>query len=267
MSKRISLDEGAKRSIQNNPSLNPSNCFVLFNVTVNQFVSSNDSNPIITNCSSDNSFIISMNNSNSISNPQKFLNAVMLNYSSKKISQKNPFSPEEDNLISYLVKSYGENNWAKISKCMKQMNYDRNIRQCKERYNHYLNPKINNSEWTTDEDELLIKKVEQIGKRWKILEDYFQGRTEVSLRNRFNMLIRKREKCDNKKERKINIMSSNFSFLDDYYGKKRDTSKFQEKKTHISENEFQNAEDMKLDFFESLDENIDIHMNDDSYFY
>lgn len=143
---------------------------------------------------------------------------------SKLISNKlhkNPFSVEEDKLILKLVKTIGENKWVDISKCMRKKHYNRNSRQCKDRYFHYLNPNINRLMWTSEEDELLLEKVENEGKRWKRFESFFPGRTEVSLRNRYNLLIRKKDKNEKKKEKKTekkdNIMSDSFTFLDSYY--------------------------------------------------
>lgn len=134
---------------------------------------------------------------------------------------KNPFSIEEDKLILKLVEIIGENNWVDIAKYMKKKNYDRNSRQCRDRYYHYLNPNINKLMWSKEEDDLLMEKVENEGKKWKKFEKFFPGRTEVQLRNRYNLLARKMEKIEKKKEKKIekkrNIMSDSFSFLDSYY--------------------------------------------------
>ena len=95
------------------------------------------------------------------------------------------FTCEEDEKLKELVKKY-ENDWQKISKEMK----DRNIRQCKERYNHYLSPNIKHSEWNLEEDLKLIEIVEEVGKKWKVFEQYFPGRTEIDIRNRFHVLFR-----------------------------------------------------------------------------
>lgn len=134
---------------------------------------------------------------------------------------KNPFSIEEDKLILKLVEIIGENNWVDIAKYMKKKNFDRNSRQCRDRYYHYLNPNINKLTWSKEEDDLLLEKVENEGKKWKKFEKFFHRRTEVQLRNRYNLLARKIEKNEKKKEKKIekkrNIMSDSFSFLDSYY--------------------------------------------------
>lgn len=149
----------------------------------------------------------------------------------KKGTQKNPFTYQEDKVLLSLVNSVGEKNWVTISMIMKQMNYDRNGRQCRDRYYHYLDPKINNdASWSPEEEDLLVKTVEKNGKKWKWMEKIFPGRTEVSLRNRYHLIIRKKIKKENQKARlQNNIMSSNYDFLDKY-APTRKTQKITKKK-------------------------------------
>ncbi|KAK8886886.1 hypothetical protein M9Y10_037919 [Tritrichomonas musculus] len=109
-------------------------------------------------------------------------------------SSREIFTINEDKKLIELYSIY-QDDWKTISEFMP----NRTIRQCKERYLHYLSPEISQSLWTEDEDELLIQKVNTIGKRWKILEQFFKGRTEISIRNRWNMLVRK-EKREIKKQ-------------------------------------------------------------------
>ena len=107
----------------------------------------------------------------------------------KHKSLKKVFTVEEDNRLIELHSIY-KDNWKKISDLMPK----RTIRQCKERYFHYLSPDISQSQWTEDEDELLIKKVNLFGKKWKSFENFFKGRIEISIRNRWNMLERKQKR-------------------------------------------------------------------------
>ena len=130
-------------------------------------------------------------------------NSIKFNNSSNTSSQKNHFTLEEDEFLLHLVKSIGIRNWQKISLEMKKNNIERNGRQCRDRYIHYLDPNINkNSKWTPEEDSLLIKSTQKHGKKWKVMEKIFPGRTEVSLRNRYNLLMRKERKEHMKIEKK-----------------------------------------------------------------
>jgi hypothetical protein len=97
------------------------------------------------------------------------------------------FSPEEDSTLMALVQKFGQGNWQSIASYMN----GRTSRQCKERWIHYLDPTIIVKPWTKREDRLLEQKVGELGKKWKQLEMIFPGRTEISLKNRYNVLLRK----------------------------------------------------------------------------
>lgn len=119
---------------------------------------------------------------------------------------KKPFTNIEDEILLSLVKMYGPRKWQKISLQMKKLNYNRNGRQCRDRYYHYLDPHINiGNEWSQQEDELILDTVDKIGKKWKSMEKMFVGRTEVALRNRYNLLIRKKTKENKLNEKKSGI--------------------------------------------------------------
>jgi hypothetical protein len=97
------------------------------------------------------------------------------------------FTAEEDSKLMTLVQKLGQSNWQSIASYMN----GRTNRQCKERWVHYLDPNIVAQPWTRREDRLLEQKVSEVGKKWKQLEALFPGRTEISLKNRYNVLLRK----------------------------------------------------------------------------
>jgi hypothetical protein len=101
------------------------------------------------------------------------------------------FSPEEDDRLRELVSRHGEHNWQVIAAELGR----RAARRCKERWTHYLAPTIMRASWSVREDQLLDEKVAQLGKKWKLLEVYFPGRTDIGLKNRYNLLTRKRNKA------------------------------------------------------------------------
>lgn len=139
-------------------------------------------------------------------------NPLITHYNSIKYYKKKPFSPEEDEVLLNLVETQGIGNWQKISIKMKNYNFDRNGRQCRDRYYHYLDPSIKmNCDWTPEEDSLILKYVEKKGKKWKGMEKNFPGRTEVSLRNRYNLLMRKKVKEQKKtgKKEKLSFDTKN----------------------------------------------------------
>ena len=66
----------------------------------------------------------------------------------------------------------------------------RNPRQCKDRWSNYLNPNLNVGDWTQEEDDLILKKREELGPKWKIIATFFNNRTDSMIKTRYNALIR-----------------------------------------------------------------------------
>lgn len=115
----------------------------------------------------------------------------------KKPPLKVKFSPEEDAKLLNLVQQYGAKNWIKISQLMET----RNPRQCRERYNNYINPNLRKDEWKKEEDDLIEEKVLEFGPKWNKISKFFDNRSDYSIRNRWMMLERhkaKSKKIDNK---------------------------------------------------------------------
>lgn len=100
------------------------------------------------------------------------------------------FKPYEDYIINSLASPNGENDWCKISKSLK----NRTARQCRDRWNNYLNPALNKTEWKKEDDELLMKLYNEKGPQWKLFCDILNGRSINDVRNRCFKLIRKSKK-------------------------------------------------------------------------
>ena len=124
------------------------------------------------------------------------MNSFVIEYPTKtsRPHPKDKFTSEEDNLLVELVSQIGEDNWALISSKIN----GRNTRQCRERWNKYLSPKVNTSAWTIEEDNLLYSKYNEFGAKWKQIAKYFIQRTDINVKNRFLKLERHRKKKENK---------------------------------------------------------------------
>jgi len=88
------------------------------------------------------------------------------------------------------VGTYGT-HWFQVAKMLPGRTDD----QCAKRWRENLDPTISRKPWTKDEDELLMKTYEKIGKRWKDLASHFQGRPPVHCRNRVQSLVRARRRA------------------------------------------------------------------------
>ena len=98
------------------------------------------------------------------------------------------FKPEEDNLLTRLVKRY-HHDWVKIAK---QMN--RTQRQCRERWKYFLSPRINKEPFTQEEDTKLKKLVQKYGTNWKKIRKHLHThRTLIQIKNRYKHFFERRK--------------------------------------------------------------------------
>ena len=105
-----------------------------------------------------------------------------------KTPVKSKFSPQEDSKLLSLVLEHGSKNWLQISKLMGT----RNPRQCRERWNNYINPDLRKDPWTPEEDKILEEKYAEIGPKWNKLARFLRNRSDNSIRNRWMMISRHR---------------------------------------------------------------------------
>lgn len=114
-------------------------------------------------------------------------------------SSKRFFTAEEDDTLRKLVKDGVKVNWKKMEKYFK----NRTARQLKERYINYLDPNINRSEFTEEEEKVILRLVENHGTVWSVISSVLTGRTENQLKMYYNTKLLKRIKKDevNSKEK------------------------------------------------------------------
>lgn len=110
----------------------------------------------------------------------------------KKPVKKNKFSAEEDQKLQELIKKYGLFDWESISEEMQT----RTPRQCRDRWNYYLNPDVRTNQWTEEEEKLLLKKYEKYGPKWSKISKFFDNRTDVNIKNHYIVLERRKAKAN-----------------------------------------------------------------------
>jgi hypothetical protein len=111
---------------------------------------------------------------------------------SKSKSRKR-FTKEDDEKLMKIIHEKGSINWIVISNLMK----NKTPRQCKERYEYYLCPNINQRPFTQEEDLLLIQQYQLHGSKWVSIGFHFPGRTDSQIKNRFHKLKRYFVKMEN----------------------------------------------------------------------
>jgi hypothetical protein len=93
----------------------------------------------------------------------------------------------EDSLLFEAVRIFGVNEWHQVARLVP----GRSARQCRERWNNYLNPNLYRGEWTPVDDDLLMQRYAEHGPRWVRLARFFPGRSKNSVRNRFLQLSKR----------------------------------------------------------------------------
>jgi hypothetical protein len=107
-----------------------------------------------------------------------------------KGNSKAKFSQSEDDLIKALVENFGTHNWINI----KHYFTNRTTRQLRERWVLYLNPNIDQTQWSKEEDDLLLEGQKIYGNAWKVIsKNFLPKRTNIAIRNRFHRLARQSE--------------------------------------------------------------------------
>jgi hypothetical protein len=96
---------------------------------------------------------------------------------------------EEDEQLRAAVAQHGTKNWRTIASFMP----NRTPRQCLDRYWNYLATDASNSPWTEEEDALLLEKYAQFGPKWMIIARFFNNRSRMHIKNRYELLQRRLE--------------------------------------------------------------------------
>ncbi|KDQ12515.1 hypothetical protein BOTBODRAFT_56780 [Botryobasidium botryosum FD-172 SS1] len=102
------------------------------------------------------------------------------------VVSKGGWSSEEDERLLKAVEQHGT-RWSLVAAAVKT----RNSGQCAKRWSDTLNPNIDRSTWTPEEDRQLLEVVKEHGKSWtNIVRTYYPGRTGLSAKNRYGQLTR-----------------------------------------------------------------------------
>lgn len=108
----------------------------------------------------------------------------------KECKRRQKFTPEEDEKIRNWCQDHQIDGDKYSFRGIQEVLPNRTPRQCRERYNNYLNPKLLAVPFTRDEVIFIgewIQKCRQIGgPKWVSLQKYFPYRSQTALKNAYN---------------------------------------------------------------------------------
>jgi hypothetical protein len=89
------------------------------------------------------------------------------------------FTPAEDVQLTEVIQRSGCKNWAAVARQIP----GRNARQCRERWMNYINPNLERTPLTPEEECLLEQKFAEHGTRWQFIASFFPDRGKNFIKN------------------------------------------------------------------------------------
>lgn len=90
----------------------------------------------------------------------------------------------EDEILKAAVSKYGLNQWARVASLLPK----KSAKQAKARWNEWINPNIDKSDWTREQDDKLLNLAKLLPNQWRTIAS-MMGRTATHCVERYQKLI------------------------------------------------------------------------------
>ncbi|KAF2142412.1 uncharacterized protein K452DRAFT_270047 [Aplosporella prunicola CBS 121167] len=104
--------------------------------------------------------------------------------------RKGQWARAEDTLLKNAVARFGQ-KWTQVADLVGTRSAD----QCAKRWQQSLDPELDRSEWSSEENRILLEAVRTVGRHWTTIQKtHFPSRSKNGIKNRYTVLTR-RGKC------------------------------------------------------------------------
>ncbi|GFH53601.1 hypothetical protein CTEN210_10077 [Chaetoceros tenuissimus] len=130
---------------------------------------------------------VTLSITNTTANTATAMNPATSSSSSSNKKRRVGWTDAEDELLRKSVKENNAKNWDRIAQALP----GRSRNCCSKRWYNHVDPSINKSNWTEEEDKIIIREHGEKGNKWAQIAKCLNRRTNKAIQNRYNRTLKR----------------------------------------------------------------------------